>query len=88
MSRLDEITKKYLPIERAISEAELFDDVLWLLQVARKAEEMAKFYTDQFVIDVTYVEPVFGKIAGQHINKWKDNGVSARVFLSFLEEGK
>jgi len=63
--------------DKAIKEIE------YLLKIARKAEEMAKFYADQNIIDINYIND-----RGSLVNYWKKNGDKAREFLSFLEKGE
>lgn len=71
MSKLDEIEER---VNLFGPDDMLCSDVLFVLKVARKAEEMAKFYGDSF---------------NWHVQIGLDNsGDKAREFLAFLKEGE
>lgn len=71
MSKLDEIEER---VNLFGPDYMMHSDALFVLKVARKAEEMANFYGDSF---------------NWHVQIGLDNsGDKAREFLSFLEKGE
>lgn len=89
MSKLDDIETKLnrLNIGWAVTVALTRDEIHYLLQVARKAEEMAKFYAEMPEKNVEFSD--YKSMVDQYSAKEANKiGYKAREFLSFLEKGE